>query len=107
MEFMFPLALAAEAAKDAHPTWLICLLGVSVVFVGLICIIGILYLMNFIIGLSEGKKTASADAPKASTVTPAPAQVAGALRPLVAQGKAANSKDGRGQTRYWMVNKQW
>lgn len=32
-----------------------------------------------------------------------PAQVAGTLRPLVAQGKAANSKDGRGQTRYWMV----
>lgn len=40
-------------------------------------------------------------------VTLTPAQVAGALRPLVAQGKAANSKDGRGQTRYWMVNKQW
>ena len=40
-------------------------------------------------------------------VTLTPAQVAGALRPLVAQGKAANSKDGRGQIRYWMVNKQW
>ena len=36
-----------------------------------------------------------------------PAQVAGALRPLVAQGKAANSKDGRGQMRYWMVKQAW
>lgn len=36
-----------------------------------------------------------------------PAQVAGALRPLVAQGKAANSKDGRGQMRYWMVEQAW
>ena len=36
-----------------------------------------------------------------------PAQVAGALRPLVAQGKAANSKYGRGQTRYWMVEQAW
>jgi len=36
-----------------------------------------------------------------------PAQVAGALRPLVASGRAANSKDGRGQTRYWVVNTQW
>ena len=36
-----------------------------------------------------------------------PAQVAGALRPLVAQGKAANSKDERGQMRYWMVEHAW
>ena len=36
-----------------------------------------------------------------------PAQVAGALRPLVAQGKAANSKDERGQMRYWMVEQAW
>lgn len=36
-----------------------------------------------------------------------PAQVAGALRPLIAQGKAANSKDGYGQTRYWMVEQVW
>jgi hypothetical protein len=33
-----------------------------------------------------------------------PAQVAGALRPLVAQGKAANSKDGKGGTRYWLTD---
>lgn len=36
-----------------------------------------------------------------------PAQVAGALRPMIAKGEAANSKDGKGGTRYWMVTKQW
>jgi DNA-binding PadR family transcriptional regulator len=32
-----------------------------------------------------------------------PSQVAGALRPLVAKGYAANSKDERNQTRYWIT----
>ena len=36
-----------------------------------------------------------------------PSQVAGALRPLVAAGRAANSKDGKGQTRYWVVDQAW
>ena len=33
-----------------------------------------------------------------------PAQVSGSLRPLLAKGYAANSKDDRGQTRYWLTN---
>lgn len=36
-----------------------------------------------------------------------PTQVAGALRPLIATGLAANSKDEHGKTRYWMVEKRW
>lgn len=36
-----------------------------------------------------------------------PAQVAGVLRPLIVKGEAANSKDERNQTRYWLVNKEW
>lgn len=36
-----------------------------------------------------------------------PTQVAGALRPLIVSGQAANSKDEHGKTRYWMVEKQW
>ena len=36
-----------------------------------------------------------------------PAQVAGVLRPMIAKGEVANSKDERNQTRYWMVNNQW
>ena len=31
-----------------------------------------------------------------------PAQVAGAIRPLIAQGKAGSSKDEHNQTRYWI-----
>lgn len=33
-----------------------------------------------------------------------PSQVAGALRPLVAKGIAATSKDERNQTRYWITD---
>ena len=33
-----------------------------------------------------------------------PAQVAGALRPLVAKGLAANSKDSYGKTVYWITD---
>ena len=36
-----------------------------------------------------------------------PAQVAGALRPLVAQGKAANSKDSHCKTVYWVNKEEW
>ncbi len=36
-----------------------------------------------------------------------PAQVAGALRPLVAAGQAANSKDSHNKTVYWAVKQQW
>ena len=35
-----------------------------------------------------------------------PSQVAGTLRPLIAKGEVANSKDEHGKTRYWMV-KEW
>ena len=65
MEFISNLALAVETNVDM-PTWLVCVLGISVVFVGLIAIIAILYLMNFIIGAT--KKTE-----KAATTTPATA----------------------------------
>lgn len=33
-----------------------------------------------------------------------PAQVAGALRPMITKGLAANSKDERNQTRYWLTD---
>ena len=35
-----------------------------------------------------------------------PAQVAGVLRPLIVKGEAANSKDERNQTRYWLVKRE-
>lgn len=39
-------------------------------------------------------------------ITLTPSQVAGALRPLIAKGLAANSKDERNQTRYWLMNQE-
>ena len=36
-----------------------------------------------------------------------PAQVAGAIRPLIAKGEAASSKDEHNQTRYWIVEARW
>ena len=86
MELMFNAALSAaestydtigettlEVAKEQPATWLVCLLGISVVFVGLICIIGILYLMNFVVGKMEsGKK----DKTPATPVAAAPAAAA-------------------------------
>lgn len=33
-----------------------------------------------------------------------PSQVAGAIRPLVAKGLIANSKDEKGKTRYWITD---
>lgn len=32
-----------------------------------------------------------------------PSQVSGAIRPLIVKGQAANSRDDRGQMRYWLV----
>ena len=73
MEFISNLALAVETNVDM-PTWLVCVLGVSVVFVGLISIIAILYLMNFIIGAT--KKTEKAATTTPATVAPvAPAAI--------------------------------
>ena len=68
MEFISNLALAVETNVDM-PTWLVCVLGISVVFVGLIAIIAILYLMNFIIGAT--KKTEKAATTTPATVAPA------------------------------------
>ena len=73
MEFISNLALAVETNVDM-PAWLVCVLGISVVFVGLISIIAILYLMNFIIGAT--KKTEKAATTTPATVAPvAPAAI--------------------------------
>ena len=95
MELFSNLALAVEAAKDM-PTWLVCVLGVSVVFVGLICIIAILYLMNFVIGKSTGKKTAKAEAtttPAASAPVQAPVAAIENRREIIAAVCAAVAEE--------------
>lgn len=36
-----------------------------------------------------------------------PAQVAGTMRPLIAKGLAASSKDSKGATKYWLTKVEW
>lgn len=61
-------------ASDIH--WaLVCLIGIAVVFVGLVVIIGLVELMNLVTTKAEGKKKATAPAPAA----PAPAQAIGGV----------------------------
>lgn len=48
-EEMFNLFLSTPTPQpEETPVWLVCLLGVSVVFVGLLCIIGLVELMTFV-----------------------------------------------------------
>ena len=74
MEFISNLALAVETNVDMS-TWLVCVLGVSVVFVGLISIIAILYLMNFIIGATKKTEKSAVTASPATVAPAAPATI--------------------------------
>lgn len=44
------------ATTTPPSVWLVCVLGIAVVFVGLICIIGIIMLMNLIMSVIKPKK---------------------------------------------------
>ena len=71
------LGVALTAAPSGEPAvWLVCLLGVLVVFVGLVAIIGILYLMNFLISAMENKGVKAKE--EATPVAPVPVQSANA-----------------------------
>ncbi|MBO5312491.1 MAG: OadG family protein [Clostridia bacterium] len=60
-------------ATDADPHWaLVCLLGIGVVFVGLVLIIGLVELMNFATN-RFGKKAVKSEAKPAQAVASAPA----------------------------------
>ena len=54
---------------------LVCVIGISVVFVGLACIIGLIELMNYITVKTEGKKKVNAPAVQASAPVAAPSGV--------------------------------
>lgn len=40
-------------------------------------------------------------------VSMTPASAAGAIRPLISAGLAANSKDASGRIKYWLTDKNW
>ena len=75
MEFSSNFALAIEANSDIS-TWLVCFLGVSVVFVGLISIIALLYLMNFLIEKGKSKKTDAVNTTVTAAAAPSDAPAA-------------------------------
>ena len=66
---------ALFATGEDPAIWLVVLMGVGVVFLGLICIIGICYLMGLIVNSLFGKKKEAQSAP-----TPTPTVVSGALK---------------------------
>lgn len=57
-------------------------------------------------GCSTAKEVANLAARKYG-VQVTPSQVAGALRPLIATGDAASSKNGNNATVYWMNTTSW
>lgn len=63
---------ALFATGEDPAIWLVVLMGVGVVFLGLICIIGICYLMGLIVNGLFGKKKEAQSAP-----TPTPTVVSG------------------------------
>ncbi|MBR5313825.1 MAG: OadG family protein [Clostridia bacterium] len=64
------LALLSETTSADPAVWFVCLLGVGVVFAGLVLLIGIVALMNFLTEKFQ-KTPAEQDKPKANTQAPA------------------------------------
>ena len=65
-------------ASDIH--WaLVCLIGIAVVFVGLVVIIGLVELMNLVTTRTGIKKKATAPAPAPAPAASAPAQATGGM----------------------------
>ena len=57
-------------ANSDHATWVVCLIGVSVVFLGLVILIGIIEIMNRICDKFTAKKAAPAAAPAPVAAAP-------------------------------------
>ena len=75
-EEMYNLFLTSNPPTDP-PVWLVCLLGIAVVFVGLLCIIGLVELMTFICNKLAEKSARPQQAP--ATPAPVSSQPSGAI----------------------------
>ena len=62
------------AASSVPPTWFVIALGVAVVFVGLICIVGIIKIMNLLTSGTVKVQMASSEVAPATPAPAAPAQ---------------------------------
>ena len=86
------LFLAADAAKET-PWFLVCLIGIGVVFAGLAIIIGLVELMNFVTNKAQSKKKANAPAPAQSATAPTQSAVIENRDELVAAVCAAVAEE--------------
>jgi len=59
------------ATGEGPATWVVCLIGVAVVFLGLIALIGVIEIMNRICDKLASKKATVTEAPKAAPAAPA------------------------------------
>ena len=75
MGFSTYTALSAVAKQDPE-LWLVCLLGVGVVFLGLICIIAIVSLMNALTAKASKAPVAGQNTKPAPVAAPTPAAAA-------------------------------
>ena len=80
---VFGLANAANTVNEPE-TWMVCLLGVSVVFVGLICIIAIVALMNALTTLKVAKSVTPKESAAPAAVAPAAPAATTAATPVAA-----------------------
>ena len=70
------------AASSVPPTWFVIALGVAVVFVGLICIVGIIKIMNLLTSGTVKVQMASSEVAPATPAPAAPAQAPVATTPV-------------------------
>lgn len=68
---MYNLFLTSTPSAEETPVWLVCLLGIAVVFVGLLCIIGLVELMTYVCN-KLAEKTAKSQ-PRVENQAPASA----------------------------------
>jgi Na+-transporting methylmalonyl-CoA/oxaloacetate decarboxylase gamma subunit len=79
------LGLANAANTVSEPeTWMVCLLGVTVVFAGLICIIAIVALMNALTTIKVAKSVAPKESAAPAAVAPAAPAANSAATPVAA-----------------------
>ena len=62
---------AVSAAAQEIPTWFVCVMGMSIVFIGLICLIVLIKIFGKVSELAAGKE----NAPVSAAAAPAPAAV--------------------------------
>ena len=59
------------ATGEGPATWVVCLIGVAVVFAGLAALIGVIEIMNRVVDKLASKKAAPVEAPKAAPMAAA------------------------------------